>query len=297
MIPYISAALIAIVVIGMVSLWMRRDNEQKTNESAASKATTGEDNLTVNDWHQFLTERNGSSCSIVTGTQVSDEVKRIYPHLVALKIIPTENDYESDFPHGPHFEKYYEIEDIIKENISSELQVFSGRITNTQHHTVKYYYTTQAGVFDGLIESLREQFDEFDFDLAQQPDPEWKVFQEMLYPTEAEWQGIADQSVLENLKSHGDDLTQPRMIGHYIYFEREADLDQVASMLKEDGYEIVSKNNPSDDIELWGLSFRRVDHVGNGQITQVSVKLMNLVKQYNGEYDGWGCNVITGESS
>ena len=99
--------------------------------------------------------------------------------------------------------------------------------------------------------------------------------------------------MIEQLKESGDTLEKPREIDHWVYFGEENEQKAFIEQIKSLGFKILSakyneENNPES---RYVLNFSREDHIEH--IEKIVSDLIELSLQFNGYYDGWGCNVIT----
>ena len=137
-----------------------------------------------------------------------------------------------------------------------------------------------------------EAFPSYEFKCLSANDPQWKEYWDTLYPNGVEIHQILNRIVIEQLKESGDTLEKPREIDHWVYFGEENEQKAFIEKIKSLGFKILSakyneENNPES---RYVLNFSREDHIEH--IEKIIFDLIELSLQFNGYYDGWGCNVI-----
>jgi len=133
----------------------------------------------------------------------------------------------------------------------------------------------------------------YEYDTMEEEDPGWRLYFDILYPTEWDMQGIMNRRVIRNLVEGGDDLSKPRGVFHWLYFSKEEDRDRCALALKDNGYKTRSLPNVKPEAKRpLGLGAFRMNHVDEGAINQVSWELFELAQENGGEYDGWETQIV-----
>ena len=131
------------------------------------------------------------------------------------------------------------------------------------------------------------------FSLGSQADPGWTHYLSVLYPTDEERQRIENRKVLESLERHGDPLTKRRRIDHWMYFERESDVEFVVRALTPLGFEVAERapDQAGDERSRIMLQVHREDLPDYRSIDDVTMPLFRLARDHGGEYDGWETSV------
>ena len=138
-----------------------------------------------------------------------------------------------------------------------------------------------------------EAFPSYEFKCLSADDPQWQEYLHTLYPNSVEIHQILNRMVIEQLKESGDTLEKPREIDHWVYFGEENEQKAFIELIKSSGFKILSakyneENNPES---RYVLNFSCEDHIEH--IEEIVSDLIELSLQFNGYYDGWGCNIIT----
>ncbi len=129
------------------------------------------------------------------------------------------------------------------------------------------------------------------FDVDSTTDPEWSHYYDFLCPDDERMQWIEDRHVVESLMEHGDPLTRPRRVDHWIYFEVASKRDAFVRAAANDGYEMESAHEDATSELKYCAQLHRVDSVELEEIHDVVMSLMELAEEHDGEYDGWETSV------
>jgi len=100
----------------------------------------------------------------------------------------------------------------------------------------------------------------------------------------------ADQMILQQLKSLGADMSQPREVLHYLYLPSRDAARQAAEALRSKGYSAEermaanAKDNPPNPFLVLAKNQIVVTPQATHQFRQLFEQLAAF---HNGEYDGW----------
>jgi hypothetical protein len=187
------------------------------------------------------------------------------------------------------FDDLIALEDaVIGEITAGGMTIYVGRNTSDSNRDF-YFYTADEAAFEAAATAAMSAFSAYSFDIGGRVDPEWRAYFEFLYPSPRSRQQMANRAVLRNLESHGDLLDEPRQIDHLAIFNRPADCDAFARFVVGQGFITADPCRKSDDGQLY-LDFSRVDRPKG--IDAVSIPLFEAALEHDGDYDGWGCEVV-----
>lgn len=137
---------------------------------------------------------------------------------------------------------------------------------------------------------LNEKFPNYKSQLWVDEDSEWECYFETLYPNEYSMQEINNNKVLDALHNAGDNLSAPRPIQHWSYFNSQEDADAFVSKVAAEGFEIVTNEVLEDQEEYqYQVSITRTDMPGD--VNEVTWYLMDVSAECEGYYDGWECGI------
>ena len=187
------------------------------------------------------------------------------------------------------FNELKAFEDEISVKLNEVNAIYVGRIT-VENKRYYYFYSSNFNL-DEIINNYC-QLHGFKFETQHRLDKKWDGYIEELYPSDDDWQWIKDLRVTDQLKKHGDDLKIERDIDHLIYFKSNDDGDLFLNAVSGIGLTVKERSHSEDQGYSIHLIQRGVPSFP--EITFTTIKLNKIARKFNGEYDGWGCNVEKG---
>jgi uncharacterized protein (TIGR01619 family) len=169
--------------------------------------------------------------------------------------------------------------------------VLCGRIT-TDARREFYYYAPRCERLETAVRDAMSQFSDYDFECGAKSDPEWRLYLDVLYPSDEDRQRIENRKVLEILEQRKDTLRAPRDVSHWIYFRMEADRDEFLHAVSSREYRVQSKTQRDNSVFPFGLCIVRFQSVKPIEIDSAVTELFRLAKAHHGDYDGWETQVI-----
>lgn len=95
-----------------------------------------------------------------------------------------------------------------------------------------------------------------------------------------------DLLLVRRLRAVGADLTQPRRIVHFLYFDSEAGARAAAIEIEEGGYD-VTVAPPDGEVAKWSVTAEGARVVDEGTIAAFRAWFERVASGHAGEYDGW----------
>lgn len=186
------------------------------------------------------------------------------------------------------YETLVTLEDSLSESIEHSSQsVYVGR--NTSSGNRDFYFYTNDSAIETVLRNTMAKWPGYEFETGARPDTEWSVYWHFLYPSAEDFQRISNRGVIEQLQKHGDQIEVPRKIDHLAIFKTHNDRDGFVLYLRDHGYDIAQMKDASSG--NFDVIFGRTDQPS--QIDEVTIDLYRAALQHNGEYDGWGCAIVT----
>ena len=172
--------------------------------------------------------------------------------------------------------------------------VLGGRIT-TEGRREFYYYGPNADGFEGAARAALCSFQDYEFDVGTQHDPQWNQFLNVLFPSDDDLQKILNREVLDLMEKHGDQPELPREVMHWAYFPAELNRSQFQLAVQGIGYRIESASHFPEDENPYGLCFAKIQECTSQAIDQSVLQLAKLSRNFGGEYDGWEAQLMSEE--
>jgi len=182
------------------------------------------------------------------------------------------------------------IEDALKARAQETADTFYvGRNTSSGNRDL-YFYTADGPALEEIMKNAMRDFAEYSFQTGSRPDPEWKIYFDFLHPNPLQQQQIANRSVIDNLVDHGDHTDQPRQIDHFAYFPDQKTCNSFEAFVRSEGFSVARPGARRED-GSYGLEFSKTGIPDN--IESITLPLFQYAMDHGGEYDGWGCVVVS----
>lgn len=182
------------------------------------------------------------------------------------------------------------IEDRLTEALKPSGTVLAGIIGSAGFREF-YFYAPDEAEFRKTAEATIAVSPEYRFEVGAQPDLEWSQYLNVLYPSKSQMRMSQNVMVLEQLKSRGDIPTEKRPIDHFVYFPAPEARDMFRKWAAGQGFAVSPSKTDTD--EQFGLQLTREDTADPDKIHEVTFQLLAQAEEFEGEYDGWGCPVVS----
>lgn len=154
-----------------------------------------------------------------------------------------------------------------------------------------YYVKDTMGLRDELNRILAERHAQKSYHITIQNDRKWQYYYLQLLPNNFDLNQLMDHKLLFDMVLQGDDLSGPREIKHWIYFNREKKRSQLTEKLKSLKFSMDSLNYVTDQPSPYELQVSRKDSIGPIYIQQLTTMLRILSLTHGGIYDGWSTDL------
>ena len=203
------------------------------------------------------------------------------------------NPDESGFTTREEFEMINAIEDTIIENISSKHNIVFAGAVKTDGRLDLYIYTQSIKGIDNIINStMQTKFGDYQYVFDIKEDEEWKNYHSFLYPNPFEFQGIKNREVTFQLEQNGDNPEVKRMVDHWIDFKDKSNLKSFIDSAVAKGFEVLSEQQNDHEEFKYSLNIAKENITVLSEVNDYVWELMELAKDNNGVYGGWGCPVV-----
>ena len=95
-----------------------------------------------------------------------------------------------------------------------------------------------------------------------------------------------DKISLKQLRKLGADLSRPRHVLHFVYFDDELSASRAAEAIKAGGY-TTAVEPPTDTIEQWLVRSEATRVVDDSTVPAYRQWFEQIAAAHGGEYDGW----------
>jgi len=233
----------------------------------------------------------------VGSTMINMSLKKIapvpqYPFLLktGVRLIDCSND---GLPSKDEFERLYRISDRVKVIIDSTLKNIPVGTFSYQCERTDYYYIKDTAEIRSQLELIyQKEFPNYKYSISFRYDKSWEAYLTFLYPNEETYEYMTNEKVILNLTKAGDDLSKPRLVDHWLYFNDEATRIRFITYALKEKYKIESKEYRKDARLKYQLQISRTDRVDINSISKITIQLRKMAKGLDGEYDGWETFII-----
>lgn len=204
------------------------------------------------------------------------------------------NDCDSDgFPASEEFGKLHEISDSIVSKVKTLVQAeLCGTFTYQCNRSVYIYVKDTNGLRDLINQTYRKYFPEYMATTQISEDKKWSTYLDYLYPTEEAQETMINQDIVGQLMAAGDDLSEPRHVDHFLYFDTDAGRDSFLTAVGSMNFKIESEEYDNTLPKPFALHLSRVDLVDLYSISAVTLTLRQQAPLWGGVYDGWETIII-----
>ena len=273
----------------------KEEIEKRTNV-ATEKVIDQETGEIDEDWGVYLCNSFAYDLPAVIRANLAlrdFEYTANYPKRLELQILYKNAD-DNGFPTREEGEYLYDIEDAVVEIIEKHGDILAGVVKCDERVHIDAYAKNELGYYDEISEMMSENFPEYAYTFAVFEDKDWDMYFHALYPDKYEYQSIMNMRLIENIKSDGDSMV-PRVLEHCLLFKTEENGEAFLAKVMEDSFIKLSSENQTDNEDIdkeypYVLVIGREDAFED--INETVWYLMDLAKEFDGEYDGWGCHIV-----
>ena len=273
----------------------KEEIEKRTNV-ATEKVIDQETGEIDEDWGVYLCNSFAYDLPAVIRANLAlrdFEYTANYPKRLELQILYKNAD-DNGFPTREEGEYLYDIEDAVVEIIEKHGDILAGVVKCDERVHIDAYAKNELGYYDEISEMMSENFPEYAYTFVVFEDKDWDMYFHALYPDKYEYQSIMNMRLIENIKSDCDSMV-PRVLEHCLLFKTEENGEAFLAKVMEDSFiklssEDLSNNEDIDKEYPYVLVIGREDAFED--INETVWYLMDLAKEFDGEYDGWGCHIV-----
>jgi len=242
------------------------------------------------DWDYYLSKVDG----VIGSFFVDLGLRKIAPvadrpNMVWVSIT-MQNPREDGLSSNEECNLLYEIEDNLVNNIADRHgAIYAGRLTSDGMRQLFFYFGDMSSCEETITQSM-SKYPAYEFKYGNKEDKEWNVYIDFMHPSPRQCQIIMNGRVIRNLEKHGDNLTKERMVDHWIYFKSENDMKNYIAEIESQNFQVIDSHQ--NDEKIYVLNIERVDKVDYHSVNDYTLYLWELAGKHNGNYDGWGCNVV-----
>ncbi|MEY5049488.1 MAG: hypothetical protein RLZZ175_2847 [Bacteroidota bacterium] len=261
----------------------------KKNSEEVEKALPGH----VENWDFYLCNIDDNISSIYLDLGLHNIAPINNKNTMLWISVKMQNPNEAGLSSSAECDVLDEIENSICNKILNIFDsIYIGRITSDNHRDFNFYLNGDNLDFEIEIKNAMSNFPDYEFAFGTLEDENWEHYFDFMYPNPSQIQCMKNRRVVEVLEENGDDLTQPREVDHWIYFNTIEDRTKYVEEVKNEGFTIVNETKLDDRKEMpYSLQISRFDNVDLNSVNDYVLYLWALAEEYNGDYDGWETSI------
>ncbi|MEQ1922148.1 MAG: DUF695 domain-containing protein, partial [Pyrinomonadaceae bacterium] len=176
-----------------------------------SKRDINEESLHEENWTAYLSTIEDSHVgSIMVDMGLRDLAPIAGLGQLLIIEIPMCNAREDGLPADGEFETLSDIEESFHLNLTSSIRcAFAGHLYCESTASLYFYVGSDIDLEELLRKSI-QSFSDYTFNHRLKPDPEWEAYFDFLYPSPIQMQRIGNDTVIQSLLKHGDNLESER---------------------------------------------------------------------------------------
>lgn len=243
-------------------------------------------------WELYMKQIDGNIASVLVNAGISAELPSEDKFYVGFIKVALKTPNERGLISEEEEAQLSFIEDKIEmESLRYRVGTYVGKIVSNGEMTFIYYLKNTFDWPDAVGSAMGE-FQEYSYEYGFKMDAEWEIYYKLLFPTPIEWQIIQNHKVCDHLKASGDTLHLPRAIEHKAYFETSKQRDDFVKCIEAESFKVKDVLEPKENTSMAGISFYRQDKPFYYDIDALTLHLIALSNQFEGEYDGWETSVV-----
>ncbi len=249
----------------------------------------------MSNWRQYFCNVNDKLSSILVDLELKDRL----PDHLRTELIWIWVYMNAPRPDGLSSNEEFQILNAVEDALAKRLEedcdaCLAGRITGDGRREF-YYYGRLPENLRLLVESELTSFPGYRSDFDTQPDPDWRQYLDVLYPTEESLQCIKNMEVLEALANSGDEPGIVRPVWHYVLFKADEGRRRFIEWSKASGFEVTDRaRSDGRTLEPGMVSIARSHSARPDDIDSHVLEVFCAAKRFGGEYDGWETSVEKG---
>lgn len=244
------------------------------------------------NWNVYFTEVEGRPATIMVDLGLAPggpQADRPFLFRLKLQVLKPTPD---GFPSNEENATLHALEDKLESIVCKALDaVYVGRITCDGSRDFFYYHNAEARI-PALMSELAALLKRRGFEADGGREDGWEGYFDFLYPSAIEYQVMMNESVLNNLMEHGDDLQTARPINHFVYFLTPAARDAFVRDAARKGYALERNLDATKDSPRPGALLVHTAPATHDVLREATIDLFQLAEKHDGEYDGFETVVV-----
>jgi regulator of RNase E activity RraB len=164
--------------------------------------------------------------------------------------------------------------------------VFAGRVMKDGWAEF-YFYAPQSKRFENISSDVMNRHGGYVYERGSSRDGKWEMYIDNLYPDAYGLLSIQNRHTIDALVEAGDDLSIPREVEHYLFFQTKSSMERAVSQLASHGFEVKEYVNDDESDYGYGVVFVKLEAITPEIVEETTTSLYESAMQEHGLYEGW----------
>jgi hypothetical protein len=243
------------------------------------------------DWVSFLIEREKGLMSV----HVDLGLNYLKPNYKNLLIVGNRFDgcMSNGFPTDQGLNQLYVFSDSLSQVVNRTTKnKLAGILTYQCYGFDVFYVKDTTGLRNEINRMITDNFEDTKSYIMMKYDRKWVYYYENIFPLNAPNDFFTDHEYLTEMVAQGDDLTEERMVTHWLKFRKEKKMIKFVNEAKVLKFNIDSLYAGKDKVYPFEVELSRKDNVDPKSLKSLTNFFKSLSSAQGGVYDGWGADVI-----
>ncbi|MDD2951223.1 MAG: DUF695 domain-containing protein [Sulfuricurvum sp.] len=164
--------------------------------------------------------------------------------------------------------------------------VFAGRVMK-EGWAEFYFYAPQSKRFENISSDVMNRHGGYVYERGSSRDGKWEMYIDNLYPDAYGLLSIQNRHTIDALVEAGDDLSIPREVEHYLFFQTKSSMERAVSQLASHGFEVKEYVNDDESDYGYGVVLVKLEAITSDIVEETTTSLYESAMQEHGLYEGW----------
>lgn len=175
----------------------------------------------------------------------------------------------------------------LKSTFSTSLDaIFAGRVIK-EGWAEFYFYAPQSKRFENLSSEVMSRHGGYVYERGSSRDGKWEMYSDNLYPDAYGLLSIQNRHTITALVEAGDDLSIPREVEHYLFFQTKSAMERAVSQLASHGFEVKEYVTDDESDYAYGVILIKNESITADVVEETTTSLYESAMQEHGHYEGW----------
>lgn len=169
---------------------------------------------------------------------------------------------------------------------SSVDALFAGRVMK-EGWAEYYFYAPQSKRFENISSEVMNRHGGYVYERGSSRDSKWEMYSDNLYPDAYGLLSIQNRHTISALVDAGDDLTLPREVEHYLFFQTKSSMERAVAQLASHGFAVKEYVSDEESDYAYGVVLVKSEPITPEVVEETTTSLYESAIQEHGNYEGW----------